>query len=287
MTKPWTEFRQEIVRLYIQEGRTLQDVREIMHQRHGFEASVRSYRQHFGLWRIGKYNCKKRTQRHLATADAILVPPRIGNPMLGPSSKMPRYNYPLPGFSEERHDYTSRRHSDDHYRVRKQEPSSPLRNHRLSLSALVSPTSNGDHYHPAGLSRYHRPEDAMRQDPWQSGHRPPAARSSHDTYMPSESGTTRDVEQDYTTYAHPLYDTRANQLTTHYCDTKPSSSSFGDISWTVPRSAAMHFSESETASVYGRYDGPDSDDCSDSSHSMSPPFQPALGLAVVPDVPSW
>jgi transposase-like protein len=39
MTKPWKEFRQEIIRLYIQEGRTLQDVKEIMRQRHGFEAS--------------------------------------------------------------------------------------------------------------------------------------------------------------------------------------------------------------------------------------------------------
>lgn len=39
MVKPWKEFRQEITRLYIQEGLTLTEVRNIMKERHKFEAS--------------------------------------------------------------------------------------------------------------------------------------------------------------------------------------------------------------------------------------------------------
>ncbi|KFH40972.1 hypothetical protein ACRE_083390 [Hapsidospora chrysogenum ATCC 11550] len=63
MVKPWKEFRQEITRLYIQEGRTLAEVRAMMRERHGFQASIRSYRQHFERWDLQKYNCKKRQQR--------------------------------------------------------------------------------------------------------------------------------------------------------------------------------------------------------------------------------
>lgn len=39
MTKPWKDYRDVIVSLYIQEGRTLQEVMSIMHQKHGFQAS--------------------------------------------------------------------------------------------------------------------------------------------------------------------------------------------------------------------------------------------------------
>ncbi|RSL78327.1 hypothetical protein CEP52_017641, partial [Fusarium oligoseptatum] len=63
MAKPWKEHRQTITKLYIQEGRTLEDVRGIMKTEYNFEASIRSYRQHFDIWEIGKYNCKKRQQR--------------------------------------------------------------------------------------------------------------------------------------------------------------------------------------------------------------------------------
>ncbi|KAF4970452.1 hypothetical protein FSARC_2530 [Fusarium sarcochroum] len=63
MAKPWNEHRSTITKLYIQEGRTLEDVRNIMKVQYGFEASIRSYRQHFDNWNIGKYNCKKRDQR--------------------------------------------------------------------------------------------------------------------------------------------------------------------------------------------------------------------------------
>ncbi|KAH7175792.1 Clr5 domain-containing protein [Dactylonectria macrodidyma] len=80
MAKPWDEHRQVIVRLYIKEGRTLHDVRTIMKAKHGFEASVRSYRQHFDQWRVGKYNCKKRQQRRReskhSTRPLLPSPPR-------------------------------------------------------------------------------------------------------------------------------------------------------------------------------------------------------------------
>lgn len=39
MTKPWDDYKGAIIRLYIQEGRTLDEVREIMQRDHGFDAS--------------------------------------------------------------------------------------------------------------------------------------------------------------------------------------------------------------------------------------------------------
>lgn len=39
MTKPWLEYREVIVKLYINDGRTLADVRGIMKDTYGFEAS--------------------------------------------------------------------------------------------------------------------------------------------------------------------------------------------------------------------------------------------------------
>lgn len=78
MTKPWHEYRSAIVKLYINEGRTLQDVRGIMKAKYGFEASVRSYRQHFDLWGVGKYNCKNRDirRRRAIARHALPSPPR-------------------------------------------------------------------------------------------------------------------------------------------------------------------------------------------------------------------
>ncbi|KPM40982.1 hypothetical protein AK830_g5615 [Neonectria ditissima] len=74
MAKPWNEHRHNIVRLYIDEGRTLEDVRGIMKTQYGFEASIRSYRQHFDQWRVGKYNCKKRLQRRRESLARPLLP---------------------------------------------------------------------------------------------------------------------------------------------------------------------------------------------------------------------
>jgi hypothetical protein len=85
MTKPWKEFRQEIVRLYIQEGRTLRDVQEIMRRQHGFNASVRSYRQQFDHWGVGKYKCKRRPRRiDFAAVEAMPPPSPPATPTLPP-----------------------------------------------------------------------------------------------------------------------------------------------------------------------------------------------------------
>lgn len=39
MTKAWKDNKDEIIKLYINEGRTLQDVMNIMREKHGFVAS--------------------------------------------------------------------------------------------------------------------------------------------------------------------------------------------------------------------------------------------------------
>ncbi|KAH7319758.1 Clr5 domain-containing protein [Stachybotrys elegans] len=147
MTKPWKEFRQEIVRLYIQEGRTLHDVKEIMRQRHGFEASIRSYRQHFDDWGVGKYNCKKRQQRRSSITDMLSSassssPPKT--PML--SSSALKSSRPFAGLSHSEYSYAIRRHSDDGYRAHRLDSNSFYRGgHRLSLPTLPSPPG-GDVY---------------------------------------------------------------------------------------------------------------------------------------------
>ncbi|KAK2058966.1 hypothetical protein LY76DRAFT_39183 [Colletotrichum caudatum] len=63
MTKAWGEKRVEITRLYINENKTLNEVKAIMEQYHDFKASTRSYRQQFDKWGLAKYNCRKRTVR--------------------------------------------------------------------------------------------------------------------------------------------------------------------------------------------------------------------------------
>ncbi|KAK2029299.1 hypothetical protein LX32DRAFT_367219 [Colletotrichum zoysiae] len=63
MTKAWGDKRVEITRLYIDDNKTLNEVKAIMEQYHDFKASTRSYRQQFDKWGLAKYNCKKRTAR--------------------------------------------------------------------------------------------------------------------------------------------------------------------------------------------------------------------------------
>ncbi|KAI8721940.1 Clr5 domain-containing protein [Fusarium sp. LHS14.1] len=89
MAKPWNEHRQTITKLYIQEGRTLEDVRGIMKTEYNFEASIRSYRQHFDIWEIGKYNCKKRQQRRRQSLKRPILPspPLRSPPALSSSSE--------------------------------------------------------------------------------------------------------------------------------------------------------------------------------------------------------
>ncbi|RSL75996.1 hypothetical protein CEP51_010364 [Fusarium floridanum] len=81
MAKPWNEHRAIITKLYIQEGRTLHDVRNIMKTEYNFEASIRSYRQHFDIWNVGKYKCKKRElRRRQIQKRAILPSPPLRSP---------------------------------------------------------------------------------------------------------------------------------------------------------------------------------------------------------------
>ncbi|KAI5464717.1 Clr5 domain-containing protein [Mariannaea sp. PMI_226] len=87
MAKPWNEHRSTITRLYIQDGRKLEDVRTIMKTKYGFDASTRSYRQHFDHWNVTKYNCKKRQRRRQASSGAALPsPPQT--PIVGLSAPM-------------------------------------------------------------------------------------------------------------------------------------------------------------------------------------------------------
>ncbi|RGP66215.1 hypothetical protein FLONG3_8944 [Fusarium longipes] len=84
MAKPWNEHRGTITKLYIQEGRTLEDTRNIMKNRYNFQASIRSYRQHFDMWQIGKYNCKKRDRRRQSLTKTLPIsPPHSPTAMLG------------------------------------------------------------------------------------------------------------------------------------------------------------------------------------------------------------
>ncbi|KAM6514341.1 hypothetical protein FALCPG4_015489 [Fusarium falciforme] len=80
MAKPWDKHRETTTKLYITEGRTLEDVRGIMKTYHNFEASIRSYRQHFDIWDIGKYNCKKRQQRRRQFHKRTILPGPLRSP---------------------------------------------------------------------------------------------------------------------------------------------------------------------------------------------------------------
>jgi hypothetical protein len=75
MTKPWKDHKANILRLYIDEGRTLANVRTIMERDYGFDASIRSYRQHFDDWNVGKYNCRRRQSRHQIGSSPESSPP--------------------------------------------------------------------------------------------------------------------------------------------------------------------------------------------------------------------
>ncbi|OBS23559.1 hypothetical protein FPOA_04109 [Fusarium poae] len=75
MAKPWNEHRGTITKLYIEEGRTLEDTRNIMRDQYNFHASIRSYRQHFDIWQIGKYNCKKRDRRRQSLSKNLPLSP--------------------------------------------------------------------------------------------------------------------------------------------------------------------------------------------------------------------
>ncbi|KAF4972015.1 hypothetical protein FZEAL_9692 [Fusarium zealandicum] len=89
MAKPWDKYRRTIIKLYINDGRTLEDVRGIMKTQYSFEASIRSYRQHFDLWGIGKYNCKKRQARRQSLNGGILPSPPHSPPVASETASPP------------------------------------------------------------------------------------------------------------------------------------------------------------------------------------------------------
>lgn len=60
MTKEWLKYRTTILGLYKDQSKTLDEVRRIMKEEYGFEASVRAYRSRFDKWRVHKYNCARR-----------------------------------------------------------------------------------------------------------------------------------------------------------------------------------------------------------------------------------
>ncbi|KAK6540441.1 hypothetical protein TWF694_009236 [Orbilia ellipsospora] len=54
MGKPWESYREEIRRYYIEEGRPLAEVREILKTKYNFEACKRSYQNQIELWGFKK-----------------------------------------------------------------------------------------------------------------------------------------------------------------------------------------------------------------------------------------
>lgn len=58
MTKQWDQYEATIRALYAEH--TLSTVRQIMIERHGFNASVRAYRGRLDRWNVRKYNKRNR-----------------------------------------------------------------------------------------------------------------------------------------------------------------------------------------------------------------------------------
>ncbi|KAH6663618.1 ankyrin repeat-containing domain protein [Plectosphaerella plurivora] len=65
MGRNWEGQKAELTRLYIDEGKKLDDVMDDMERNFNFRASKRAYRFHFDRWGLQKYNCKKRNERKL------------------------------------------------------------------------------------------------------------------------------------------------------------------------------------------------------------------------------
>ncbi|KAH7390213.1 hypothetical protein BKA64DRAFT_645136 [Cadophora sp. MPI-SDFR-AT-0126] len=65
MPKDWLSQKENFKKLYVTEDRSLEDVRGILKDRYGFDASTRSYRMKIDEWNMRKYKPKKdfKTQR--------------------------------------------------------------------------------------------------------------------------------------------------------------------------------------------------------------------------------
>jgi hypothetical protein len=263
MTKPWKEHRQKIVQLYIDEGRTLHDVRSIMQNRFGFEASVRSYRQHFDQWGVAKYNCKKR--QYIQQAAGVAMPTPQHWPAYPVSMPSGPAEVQQPADPEWRNDYGHRRHSNDQYRAREAHDQKP---HRLSLPFLTAPESHGhDFFGHAEAAYQHRPLGLPKHDMWEATPRvlPPWGDSLY--YHPqSSNGLPRDLDSQSSSQPSSPLSTRSSHYSSSSIDSQPPS--FQSMKWHDTRPPGLQYADSETSSSR---DSRASEPGSVNSQAMSPP----------------
>ncbi|CAG8971502.1 hypothetical protein HYALB_00002086 [Hymenoscyphus albidus] len=88
MPKDWLRHKAAIARLYIDEGRTLKEVQEILHQQYGFQASTRAYRMRIDEWALRKY---KPREDFPEAEESFTVPPKTS-----PDMKVGSIVTPLP-----------------------------------------------------------------------------------------------------------------------------------------------------------------------------------------------
>ncbi|KAK7415779.1 hypothetical protein QQZ08_012261 [Neonectria magnoliae] len=129
--KPWEEHRVAIIRLYIHQARTLEDVRAIMKDEHGFEASIRSYRHHFDLWKVGKYNCKRRRQERREHATRMLLPSLPRTPDEAPVSVLDGFSADGGGSSSSARSVSARHGGGRRTRKQRALPDRATTEHRL------------------------------------------------------------------------------------------------------------------------------------------------------------
>jgi hypothetical protein len=241
MTKPWKEFRPEIVRLYIQEGRTLRDVQEIMKREHNFSASIRSYRQQFDHWRVGKYKCKRKSRpvEYSATTGqptsppiTLILPPMSSSayeqrPYLGPVSieNMDDGSWPNSGLSH----YAER----GHHHIKRESIPLPL----YAQQAPVAPyRSTHASYRP-----YQAPRTAARFPV-----SPPENQVSS-AWLPGRdqfsAGTTRSGASLYSPPRDPSPSMLARGQSSSYSDGTAAYSD--DVDWVVPKSEPYATSDSD------------------------------------------
>ncbi|KAG4431113.1 hypothetical protein IFR05_013400 [Cadophora sp. M221] len=70
MPKNWVAQKENLKQFYITEDRPLEEVREILKDRYGFDASIRSYRMKIDEWNLRKYKSKKAVNNRGTSAQA-------------------------------------------------------------------------------------------------------------------------------------------------------------------------------------------------------------------------
>jgi hypothetical protein len=234
MTKPWKEFRPEIVRLYIQEGRTLRDVQEIMKREHNFSASIRSYRQQFDQWRVGKYKCKRKSRpvEYSATTAGQPTSPPI-TLILPPMYEQRPYSTPvsiehMDGGSWP--DSGSNHYAErDHHHIKRESIPPPL---YAQQAPVVPYRSTHASYHQAPRTAAHapmsRPEDQV-SSAWFPGRvqfSEATTRSGASLYSPPRDPSPLMLAR---------YQSSYSEARTTYSD---------DVDWVVPKSEPYAASDS-------------------------------------------